>query len=162
MRPEHAFIVAKREYLARLKSKGFWIATALLPAFMGAMILGPALAASRTKSQQRLAIVDETGAGLGRQLAAALTEPEAAIGEHREQRERARDEGVRFEVQLVPPGPDPAARRAELDRRVRAKEIGAWVWLTPDGLRDNRFEYHAESLSNVVTQEVLRPPRSPS
>ena len=159
MRPEHAFIVAKREYLARLKCKGFWIATALLPAFMGAMILGPALAASRTKSQQRLAIVDETGAGLGRQLAAALTEPEAAIGEHRElreQRERARDEGVRFEVQIVPPGPDPAARRAELDRRVRAKEIGAWVWLTPDGLRDNRFEYHAESLSNVVTQEVLR------
>ncbi|HEY6324136.1 MAG TPA: ABC transporter permease [Thermoanaerobaculia bacterium] len=161
MRPEHAFIVAKREYLARLKSKGFWIATALLPAFMGAMILGPALAASRTKAQQRLAIVDETGAGLGRQLAAALTEPGAEIGEQREQRERRerreRDEGsVRFDVQLVPPGPDPAARRAELDRRVRAKEIGAWVWLTTGGLRDNRFEYHAESLSNVVTQEVLR------
>lgn len=158
MRPEHAFIVAKREYLARLKSKGFWIATALLPAFMGAMILGPALAASRTKSQQRLAIVDETGAGLGAQLAAALTEPDAAIGDRREQRElHARDEGgVRFETQLVPPGPAPAARRAELDRRVRAKEIGAWVWLTPDGLRDNRFEYHAASLSNVVTQEVLR------
>ena len=161
MRPEHAFIVAKREYLSRLKSKGFWIATALLPAFMGAMILGPALAASRTKAQQRLAIVDETGAGLGSQLAAALTEPGAAIGDQREQREQrergARDEGgVRFEAQLVPPGPDPAARRAELDRRVRAKEIGAWVWLTPDGLRDNRFEYHAASLSNVVTQEVLR------
>jgi ABC-2 type transport system permease protein len=158
MRPEHAFIVAKREYLARLKSKGFWIATALLPAFMGAMILGPALAASKTKSQQRLAIVDETGAGLGRQLAAALTEPGTDIGEQREQRERrGRDEGgVRFETQLIPPGPDPAARRAELDRRVRAKEFGAWVWLTPDGLRDNRFEYHAESLSNVVTQEVLR------
>ena len=84
MRPEHAFIVAKREYLARLKSKGFWIATALLPAFMGAMILGPALAASRTKAQQRLAIVDETGAGLGRQLAAALTETGADIGDHGE------------------------------------------------------------------------------
>ncbi len=161
MRPEHAFIVAKREYLARLKSKGFWIATALLPAFMGAMILGPALAASRTKAQQRLAIVDQTGAGLGRQLAAALTERDehdADVGERRGLSERRpRDEGgVRFETQLVPPGPDPAARRAELDRRVRAKEIGAWVWLTPDGLRDNRFEYHAESLSNVVTQEVLR------
>ena len=111
MRPEHAYIVAKREYLARLKSKGFWIATALLPAFMGAMILGPALAASKTKSQQRLAIVDETGAGLGRQLASALTEPGADAGEQRER--RARDEGgVRFEVQLIPPGPDPAAPRA--------------------------------------------------
>jgi ABC-2 type transport system permease protein len=161
MRPEHAFIVAKREYLARLKSKGFWIATALLPLFMAAMILGPALAASKTKAQQRLAIVDATGAGLGRMLAAALTEGGTGVDERGELGERGergeRGEGeVRFEVQLVPPGPDPAARRAELDRRVRAKEIGAWVWLTPGGLRDNRFEYHAASLSNVVTQEVLR------
>ena len=170
MRPEHAFIVAKREYLARLKSKGFWIATALLPAFMAATFLGSALAAKNTTAEQRLAIVDATGAGLGRQLAAALTEADehdehdaadAAVGEQRGRRglsgRRPRDEGgVRFETQLVPPGPDPAARRAELDRRVRAKEIGAWVWLTPDGLRDNRFEYHAESLSNVVTQEALR------
>ena len=148
MRPEHAFIVGKREYLTRLKSKGFWIATALLPVFMAAMILGPALAASKTKSEQRLAIVDATGAGLGQQLAAALTERVPGT----------RGEGgeVRFEAQLVPPGPDPAALRSELDRRVRAKEFGAWVWLTPEGLRDNRFEYHAESLSNVVTQEALR------
>jgi ABC-2 type transport system permease protein len=158
MRPEHAFIVAKREYLARLKSKGFWIATALLPAFMAATFLGSALAASKTKAEQRLAIVDATGAALGRQVAAALTEPGADVGERRERRERGQGGAgvVRFEVQLIPPGPDPAARRAELDRRVRAKEFGAWVWLTLDGLRDNRFEYHAESLSNVVTQEALR------
>jgi ABC-2 type transport system permease protein len=173
MRPEHAFIVAKREYLARLKSKGFWIATALLPAFMGAMILGPALAAKRTKAELRLAIVDATGAGLGRQLAAALAEPGADAGEGRERgapgerggraapggrgsRGAPGEGGVRFEARLFPPGPDPAARRADLDRRVRAREIGAWVWLSPDGLRENRFEYHAESLSNVVTQEVLR------
>jgi ABC-2 type transport system permease protein len=149
MRPEHAFIVGKREYLARLKSRGFWIATALLPVFMAAMILGPALAASKTRSEQRLAIVDATGAGLGQQLVAALTERVPGSG--------ARERGeVRFEAQLVPPGPDPAVLRAELDRRVRAKELGAWVWLTPDGLRQNRFEYHAESLSNVVTQEALR------
>jgi len=90
---------------------------------MGAMILGPALAASKTKAEQRLASVDATGAGLGRQLAAALTEPGTAIGERRE-----RGEGeVRFDAQLIPPGPDPAARRAELDRRVRAKEFGGWL-----------------------------------
>ena len=31
MRLDHAAIVGKREYLTRVKSKGFWIATAVLP-----------------------------------------------------------------------------------------------------------------------------------
>ncbi len=39
MRLDHAVIVGRREYLTRVKSKGFWIATALLPLFLAAMVL---------------------------------------------------------------------------------------------------------------------------
>ncbi|HVT61199.1 MAG TPA: ABC transporter permease [Thermoanaerobaculia bacterium] len=148
MQLSHAVVVGKREYLTRVKSKGFWLATALLPLFMGAMVLGPALAASKSRAEQRLAIVDSTGAGLGRELAEALTR-------NAKEYERGQS-GVRFEPQLIAPGPDPAAQRQELDRKVRAKEFNAWVWLTTAGLKENRFEYHSESLSNVITQERLK------
>jgi ABC-2 type transport system permease protein len=153
MRLDHAVIVGKREYLTRVKSKGFWIATAVLPLFLAAMVLGPSLAASRSRAEQRLAIVDATGAGLGRELAAELAGAK-----------RTRNGGVSFEVQLIDPAPPDtagrpstatAAQRDQLDRQVRDKQIGAWVWLTDEGLRENRFEYHAASLSNLLTQEVL-------
>jgi ABC-2 type transport system permease protein len=153
MQLDHAFVIAKREYLARVRSRGFWIATAVLPVFMAAMILGPALAASQARAEQRVAVVDTTGADLGEQLVAALARRDAGAGG----RGRGRGQGeVRFDAQLIAPRADAAALRAELDRRVRSKELGAWVWLSPEGLRENRVEYHAESLSNVLTQEVLR------
>ena len=147
MQLEHAFIVGKREYLTRVRTKGFWIATGLLPLFMAAMILGPALAASKAHAEEHLAVVDSTGAGLGQRLVDELAKKGAETGQGM----------VVFDARLVPPRPDGgAAQRDELDRAVRAKTYGAWVWLSPEGLRENRFEYHAESLSNVVTQQVLR------
>jgi ABC-2 type transport system permease protein len=146
MQLEHAFVVGKREYLTRVKTKGFWIATGLLPLFMAAMILGPALAASKSHAEQRLAVVDASGADLGQSL---VDELDKKGGDRREGM-------VVFDAQLVPPQADAAAQREELDRAVRAKQYGAWVWLTPEGLRKNRFDYHSESLSNVMTQEVLR------
>ncbi len=146
MQLEHAFIVGKREYLTRVKTKGFWIATAILPLFMAAMILGPALAASKARAEEHLAVVDSTGAGLGPRLVEELARKGAETGRGL----------VVFDARLVPPQANAAAQREELDRAVRAKTYGAWVWLTPDGVRDNRFEYHAESLSNVMTQEVLK------
>jgi ABC-2 type transport system permease protein len=166
--PTHyAWIVGKREYSARIKSKGFWIATAVLPLFLGAMILGPALAASRSRAELRLVVVDSTGTGLGQQLIEALGEPReprapgpppgrTGVRLGARSRQEPGQAGVRFAARLIAPGPDPAAQAADLDRGVRAKQIGAWIWLNREALAENRFEYHAESLSNLITQEVLR------
>ena len=54
-------MVAKREYLARVKSKGFWIATVALPLLMGAWMVIPSLVMTKTRATQSLAIVDTTG-----------------------------------------------------------------------------------------------------
>jgi ABC-2 type transport system permease protein len=153
MRLSQAVIVLKREYLTRVKTRGFWLATAVLPLFMGALIAGPTLIASSSKAEQRVAIVDSTGTGLGQALAVALSKK----GEEGHEGRRGREQGtVSFLPQLVASGTDAAATRADLDRRVRTKAIGAWVWMTPEGLKENRFEYHSESVSNVLTLEVLR------
>ena len=147
MRLENAFIIGKREYLTRIKTKGFWIATVALPVFMLLAAVGPTLLIMKTQSKQRIALVDATGGELGRQLVAALTKAQVLGGRHGEGT-------VVFDVQVLPPG-DPTTQRQDLDRRVLGKEIGAWIYLTPEGLVKNRFEYHAESLSNWLTQSVL-------
>jgi ABC-2 type transport system permease protein len=149
MRPEYAVIVGKREYLARIRSKGFWIATVAVPAFIGAVVVGPSLLMSKTSTEQRLAVVDATGTGLGRELRSALAGAGKAGGR------RGGQGQVRFDVRLIPMAADAAAQRRDLDAMARRREIGAWVWIGRDGLAANSFEYHAENLSNVITQEVL-------
>ncbi len=144
MRLSEAFVVGKREYMTRIKGWGFWVATAGLPLFLAAMMVLPSLLLMRSSSAQRLAIVDTIG-----ELAPALVERLA-----REQR----DQGgamVEFAVRVLPPERDAAAQRARLDRMVLGEEIDAWVWLARDDLERGRVEYHAESVSSWITQELL-------
>ena len=145
MRIDPIATIAKREYLSRVQTKGFWVATLLLPLAMGALVFLPSLIAMKSRASQRLAIVDEAG-GYGERLAAKLVEekeptpPGEALGERRKARN---EETAQFKVELVPRSGERAAQRAELDRRVLAEEIDAWLWLSPEGLAANEVEYHA-------------------
>jgi ABC-2 type transport system permease protein len=164
MRAEAVLTVAKREYLTRVKSKGFWIATLLLPIAMAALTILPSLIAMRAKATLRVALVDDAG-GLGETLKARLSgeaapddalEEDAATKQGLERiEEQARASSSLFVPELVPAGADRDALRRELDRRVLAGEIDAWVWLSREGLAENEVEYHAESVSNFITQERL-------
>ncbi|HUP64236.1 MAG TPA: ABC transporter permease [Thermoanaerobaculia bacterium] len=54
--------ILKREYLSRVKTKAFWISTALFPLFIVAMTIGPALMTARTKaSPEPIRVVDGIG-----------------------------------------------------------------------------------------------------
>jgi len=143
MRVKQTAVIAKREYLARLKSKGFWISTILIPILMAAWAILPSLFMAKSKSTQRLTVIDQTG-----EIAEPLlAEIEAWAGKTGGQ--------VTFDIDRDEPGPDPEAKRAELDRRVLDGEIQAWLWIDESALAENRVEYHAESVSNFLTQEAL-------
>jgi ABC-2 type transport system permease protein len=65
------FVVAKREFMERVRNKWFVIMTLLMPAIMAAMILLPAwLALRSTGSDQlnRIIILDASGVGLGQRI----------------------------------------------------------------------------------------------
>ena len=58
MRLDHVTTILKREYLSRVKSKGFWIATLILPLVMASVVILPSLIAMKAKASLRLAVVD--------------------------------------------------------------------------------------------------------
>jgi len=157
MRIDPIVTIAKREYLTRVKSKGFWIATLLLPVAMAALTILPSMIAMKARASQRLAVIDEAG-GYGERLAAKLVEEEkakAVSAKDLEPGRKRKEESAQFKVELVARSGERAAQRAELDRRVLAGEIDAWLWLSPEGLAKNEVEYHAESVSNFMTQSRL-------
>ena len=67
--------IIKREYLERVRSKWFLIATFLGPIFFAAIIIVPAWLASRSRSTNEVyntTILDATGTGFGQRLAFAI------------------------------------------------------------------------------------------
>ncbi len=143
MRLENIVIVAKREYLQRIRSKGFWIATLILPLFVVAAAVLPSLLLSRSRTEQRVVVVDTTGRVAPRLL------------EKRPDKGKTKDRIAKFVFLVEPPAKDPLAQKAGLDRRVLAKEIGAWIWIDEGVLTGKPVEYHAKTVSNVITQDVL-------
>lgn len=150
MRFDKAWVVGKREYLTRIKTKGFWLGTLVLPVFMGASLVLPTVLLSKNKAEHRIVVVDATGQGLGPAVEKALKE---APGQGRS---RSGETGeIHFRVTRLEPEPDTAAQRAALDRKVLKDEIDSWIWLTVEDLQTDRCEYHAANVSNAFTQKAL-------
>lgn len=138
-------VIARREYVSRVRSKGFWLATLALPLVMAALFAVPVLILMKSTSSLQAVVVDETdllGESVAERLASGTeTGGEAAI--------------ARIDAEVVGVAADPEAQRAALDRRLLDEEIDAWIWLGREDLAENRVEYHARSVSNTLTQEVI-------
>lgn len=69
------FVVFKREYLERVRSKWFLVATILGPIFMAVIIVLPAVLAVKTKTSARVSdvvVIDATGTDLGTRVSQSL------------------------------------------------------------------------------------------
>jgi ABC-2 type transport system permease protein len=69
------FVVAKREYLERVRSRWFVVITLLVPALMAVAVMFPLYMASRggaSNELRHITIIDVTGAGLGDRVSTAL------------------------------------------------------------------------------------------
>jgi len=69
------FVVAKREYLERVRSRWFIVVTLAIPALMAGIIMFPIYIASRSGASAELkhiTIIDATGVGFGARIAKAL------------------------------------------------------------------------------------------
>jgi ABC-2 type transport system permease protein len=164
MRLENVFVVLKREYLQRIRNKGFWIATLAIPLFVATMTTLPSLLLLKSRTHQTIVVVDATGRGVGEALAQvekAKTEapkPQETAPRRRMPGERDSPESrmADFNIETQAPAADPQAQRRALDAQVRNGKIDAWVWISPGVLTGVPVEYHARNTTNFLTQETLK------
>lgn len=148
MRLDNILVVAKREYLQRIKGKAFWLATLVLPLFLVSVTVVPSLLLSKSNPRQRVVVIDSTGQVAG-ELQKVLAAP-------RPEKKGSSRPAASFDLTVETPKTDRAAQREDLDRRVRTGAIDAWIWVDAQGLGGDSIEYHAKNVANFVTQEVLR------
>ncbi|MBW8876020.1 MAG: ABC transporter permease [Acidobacteria bacterium] len=164
MRLDSIFVVLKREYLSRVKNKGFWIATLAVPLFAAAVTILPTLLISKSHTSQTIVVVDATGQGVAEALkaqmakTAAAKSKEAAAAPVRRPSGKGESRLADFTIETQTPGADPRVQRRDLDTRVRngKGKVDAWMWLGPGVLKDEAAEYHARNTTNFITQETLR------
>lgn len=142
-----ALCIAKREYLATVRTKGFIIGLFVAPLLMfGAILVIPLFQGHRDTSDRRIAVLDWTG-----RVAAAI---EKAAEERNAETVRDQDSGKKhapaYLIETVAPDEaDPSAQRLALSDRVRSKELHAFLEIGPDAVHPGenpetaRIGYHS-------------------
>jgi ABC-2 type transport system permease protein len=131
--------VARREYLERVRTKAFVIATFVGPVLMAGISLGPAFVATRQRGQpQRVAVVSASPS-----LRAGV---EAALSERKDRGE------ARF---LLGPAARDAADQNERKRQILAGELDGYLYLSPDALASSAAAYYGRNVTNQIDMRIL-------
>jgi ABC-2 type transport system permease protein len=132
--------VVRREYLERVRTKGFVIGTVLGPLLMGALMVVPLLVARSSSKRLQVAVLDETGT-LRPKVEEALRS--ARFGDK-----------LRFEVRPGNEGP-PDVREAELKEAVLGGRLDGYLHLPKDVLTSGVASYYGRNVSNRMDLGLL-------
>jgi len=136
---DKVLVIIRREYLTRVRSKGFIIGTILSPLLMVSVILVPLLLAMRGggRADFRLVVLEQTGD------AALITRVDQLLNADNAKSDRYI---VRYEV--VPANEPIESRFPSLNDEVRDGKIAGFIVLPRDVLNREKIAFHAKNVSD--------------
>ena len=134
----NVWLIARREYLERVRAKSFIVMTILIPMLMGAMLFGASLINGRDKAVPRIAVVTQDSRfGLDMQTELSSRRKE------------------RMSVDVISP---PATETRDLlNTELKEKELDGYLWVTPGsaGTSQTNLEWVPASRSEIGTRGTL-------
>jgi ABC-2 type transport system permease protein len=152
--------VVKREYIQRVRAKMFIVSTVLLPAVMSLFGIVPAIILSIQTPPMRVAVVDQTEK-IYPELKRSL---ESDTSGQDSQSDTANQSGGfprrglgTFKLEEVNTRNQSLEQiRANLDQRLRARDLDGYLILPPDFLSHGKGEYFNRNAGDVVSSRVLQ------
>lgn len=133
-------IILGREFRERVRTKSFVLSTLLTPVFFLGILLGPVLVDRMGGGQERvLALIDESGAAIGDDLASALSAPQG--------------DGDHLTIRVVPG--TAAAVEDSLASEVLADRLDGLLIVPPDVLQGGAVRYRARSVTDTGLQRRI-------
>jgi ABC-2 type transport system permease protein len=131
------WLIAKREYTERIRTKGFLIATILIPTLMGGAIFGVAAIASKSKTTSHIAVVS------------SQAQP---AGDLKDALENGKDSNMTVDVM---PG---STDHAMLDKQIADKKLDGYLVIVPAAVATERptFDFTPRSSADISTSSALR------
>jgi hypothetical protein len=130
-RPQRILLIAKRDYLATIRTKAFIIGLVVAPILFGGGFLGVVLMQSKPDIKERsIAIVDATGIVAPAVIQAAQERNTKELFDKTTHRQVQ----PRYVFEILPPAANPKLQRLELSDRVRHERLYAFVEIGPSVL----------------------------
>lgn len=137
--------IVKREYLERVRTKWFIVATVFGPIFFGAMIIIPAVMAKRSKSTSEFTntrILDATTTGFGQRIADVMS--------------RGRAPGsLAPQILVLKPG-EVAAAESTATKQVMARQLSGYLIADARTLGGEEVKYAGRNATSLGDMERLR------
>ena len=146
--------VLKREYMQRVRAKMFIVSTILLPVVMSGFGIVPAIIMTIETPPMRVAVVDQTGRMF-------IPLKQALYGDDSEQEARTdgtpRRRFASFVLEQVSGTNQPLDQiRAQLDQRLRARELDGYLILPPDFLNEGEVEFFNRNPGDLFSLRTLQ------
>ena len=133
----NVWLIAKREYLERVRAKSFVVMTVLIPLVLGGLVYGTALMNGGAGKSSHIAVVS-ADARFAQDLAHELET----------------SKGGTMKVDVVQPGPD---ERGVLDGEIKARTLDGYLWqkaATTAGGRPG-FDWVTKAKADVLTRSIV-------
>lgn len=132
------WLIAKREYLERVRTRAFLISTLMIPLLMVGGIMVSVLGTSHTKPTSHITIVSRD-----QQLALDL------------QKELENSKGNPMMADVISPGN--SATRTALDSMLEDRQIDGYLWITPGAHPNDRpkFSYTPRSAGDIAAKATI-------
>ena len=152
--------VVKREYIQRVRAKMFILSTILLPAVLSLFGIVPAIIFSIETPPLRVAVVDQTGkmfAELKQSLENDSSDQDSKSDNTNQIRGLPRRSFATFKFEEVNATNQSLEEiRANLDQRLRARELDGYLILPPDFLSTGDAEFFNRNPGDIVSSGSLR------
>jgi ABC-2 type transport system permease protein len=130
------WVIAKREFIERVRSKWFVVMTILWPLLMVAMIVIPALLGGKGTAGAKVVVLDKSGI-LGETAQGMLAAPPPL--------------GLEWKTSTI----DPSTPESELRRRIRNNDINGYLVIAANALDGGTIVYNGDNASNQTVQIQL-------
>jgi len=153
---DKVWVVAKREYLERVRSRWFVVMTLLVPVLITATFLVPAWVAAKAASgsaARNIVILDATSTGLGQRVADILVRDSSAAAVSR-RAAAAPEPGP--QVRVVSQAQLPAAEDSATRQVMKPNSIVGYLVLDDSTLSARRIRYAGRNASSIVDMDRVR------
>lgn len=152
------FLIARREYLERVRTRAFIIMTFLIPALMLGVTILPTYLMSRTPSEKKRITVVAPEQKTGDILREELTKPpQEKTNEDRGESSGSASRNIRPSNLTVTVDLDTSEQeKTALVEKVKQKQLDGVIFATKDALAAKNVLYVTNDVSSIITNETIR------
>jgi ABC-2 type transport system permease protein len=151
----NTFIIAKREYLERVRSRSFVIMTFFIPLLMFGVTVVPTLLMNRGSNETKHMVVVAGDRDTAEMIRSRIEQRQEKSNDNAKSEVKTKRglPPTRFTVEVSTDTADSA--RVALTKKVKDKELDGFLWATPEAIQARKLDFVTRDTSSFIENGVL-------